>query len=166
MRKLFAIAIALSMMSGLYALKLGLGVAYEDVLEDGRYLAIKADARVPVLPILDVRGELLNVALPDGGKAIKFGTFTGSDLLIKLPMPMAFQPYLALGLWFNMGLEDAPGDYMNMALKGALGGEMALGGVNAYLEFGLNKFTWVKDADPATTNPLFVQLGITVPVGL
>lgn len=166
MRKLFAIAIALSMMSGLYALKLGLGVAWEDVLEDGRYFAIKADARVPVLPILDVRGELLNVALPDGGKAIKFGTFTGSDLLIKLPMPMAFQPYLAMGLWFGMGLEDAPLDYMKIDLKAALGGEMALGGVNAYLEFGLNPFNWTKDADPATSNRLYGQLGITVPVGL
>jgi hypothetical protein len=164
MRKLFAIAIALSMMSSLYALKLGIGGAYEDVAESGRYFAIKADARIPLMPIIDVRGELLNVALPDGGKAIHFGTFTGSDLLIKLPMPMAFQPYIALGVWFDMGLEDAPGDYMDLGLKGALGGEMGLGGVNLYLEAGLNKFQWVKDGD--TTHPIYVQLGVTVPVAL
>jgi hypothetical protein len=166
MKKLFAIAIAVGMLSGLYGLTLGLGVAYEDVAEDGRYLCIKGDARIPVLPILDVRGELLNVALPDGGKAIHFGTFAGSDLLIKFPMPAAFQPYLALGIWFSKGLEDAPLDYTTLALKAGLGGEMGFGGVNAYLEGGLNKFTWTADADPATTNPIYVQLGLTFPVGL
>jgi hypothetical protein len=162
MRKLFAIAIALSMMSGLYALKLGIGAAYEDVANDGRYFAIKADARVPLMPIIDVRGELLNVALPDGAKGIHFGTFTGSDLLIKLPMPMAFQPYIALGVWFNMSLET--GSAMDIGLKGALGGEMGLGGVNLYLEGGLNKFTWVKDGD--TANKVYVQAGVTVPIAL
>lgn len=166
MKKLFAIAIAASMLSGLYGLTLGLGVAYEDVAEDGRYLCIKGDARIPVLPVLDWRVGLLNVMLPDGGKAINFGTDVSSDLLIKFPMPASFQPYLVLGVWFNMGLEDEPLDYMNLALKAGLGGEMGFGGFNAYLEGGLNKFTYTKDADPSTTNPIYVQLGITFPLGL
>jgi hypothetical protein len=166
MKKLFAIAIAASMLSGLYGLSLGLGVAYEDVAEDGRYLVIRGDARVPILPIVDWRAGLLNVNLPDGGKSINFGTGITSDLLIKFPMPASFQPYLVLGLWFNLGLEDAPGDYMNFSLKAGLGGEMAFGGFNAYLEGGLHDFTYVKDADPSTTNPIYVQLGITFPIGL
>ncbi|MGB3340697.1 MAG: hypothetical protein WBB37_04360 [bacterium] len=166
MKKLFAIAIAASMLSGLYGLSLGLGVAYEDVAEDGRYLCIKGDMRVPILPIVDLRGGLLNVMLPDGGKAINFGTCVSSDLLIKFPMPASFQPYLVLGVWFNLGLEDAPGDYMDFSLKAGLGGEMGFGGFNAYLEGGLHNFKYVKDADPSTTNPIYVQLGVTFPVGM
>ncbi len=166
MKKLFAIAIAASMLSGLYGLTLGLGVAYEDVLEDGRYFCVKGDVRVPVLPILDVRGGLLSVPLPDGGKSVNFGTFVDSDLMIKFPMPSSFHPYFALGLWFNLGLEDAPGDYMHIGVKAGLGGEMDFGGVGGYLEFGLHNFTYDKDADPSTTNPLYVQLGLTFPVGM
>lgn len=166
MKKLFAIALAASILSGLYGhgLTLGLGVAYEDVAEDGRYLVVKGDVRVPVLPIVDVRAGLLNVNLPDGGKSINFGTFVTSDLLIRFPMPASFQPYLALGVYMNMGLEDAPGDYMNFALKAGLGGEMGFGGFNAYLEGGLHNFTYTKDADPSTTNPIYVQLGVTFPL--
>ncbi len=164
MRKLFALALALTLVSGLYGLKLGLGVAYEGLAVDGAdpYLAIKADMRLPLISMIDVRANILSVVLPDGGKAIHLGTFTDSDLMIKFPME-SIKPYLALGLWFNMGLEDAPLDYMNLGLKAALGAEMALGGLNAYLEGGLNKFTWVKDGD--TSNPVYIQLGITVPVG-
>lgn len=166
MKKLFAIAIAAGLLSGLYALNLGLGVAYESVDTDGRYLAIKADARVPLLPMIDVRAELLNVSLPDGGKAIHFGTFTASDLLIKFPMPSSIKPYLCLGVWFNKGLEDEPLDYTNLALKAGLGAEMGFGGVNAYLEGGLNKFTWIDGADPATDQQIYVQLGATFPLDL
>ena len=166
MKKLFAIAIAASMLSGLYGLTLGLGVAYEDVAEDGRWLCVKGDARIPILPVLDWRVGLLNVRLPDGGKAINFGTGVSNDLLIKFPMPASFQPYLVLGVWFNMGLEDAPGDYMNLALKAGLGGEYGFGGFNAYLEGGLHNFTYTKDADPSTTNPIYAQLGVTFPIPL
>ncbi|OGC43782.1 hypothetical protein A2Y85_04575 [candidate division WOR-3 bacterium RBG_13_43_14] len=166
MKKLFAIAIAVGLMSGLYALNLGLGVAYESVDNDARYLAIKADARVPLFAMIDVRGELLNVSLAEGGKVIHFGTFTGSDLLIKFPMPSSIKPYLCLGVWFNKGLEDAPLDFTNLALKAGLGAEMGFGGLNAYLEGGLNKFTWVDGADPATDQQIYVQLGATFPLGM
>lgn len=166
MKKLFAIAIAASMLSGLYGLTLGLGVAYEDVADSTRYLCIKGDARVPILPVLDVRGELLNVSLKEDQKGIHFGTFFGTDLLIKFPMPAAFQPYLVLGVWFNMSLEDD--DSMDLGLKGGLGAEYGFGGFNAYLEGGLNKFTYSKvgDADSETTNPIYVQLGVTFPLEL
>jgi len=166
MKKFFAVAIAVSMLSTLYALDLGLGVAYQDVAEDSRYLAVKADARVPVLPILDWRAGLLNVVLPDNGKAIHLGTSISSDLLIKFPMPASFQPYLVMGLWFDMGLEDEPLDYTVLNLKAGLGGEMGFGGFNAYLEGGLDKFNWTKDADPATSQEIYVQLGVLLPVGL
>ncbi len=166
MKKLFAIAIAASMLSGLYGLTLGLGVSYEDVVEEGRYLCIKGDARIAVLPVVDWRAGLLTVQLPDGGKSVHLGTGITSDLLIKFPMPASFQPYLVLGFFFNMGLEDEPLDYMNIALKAGLGGEMGFGSFNAYLEGGLHNFTWVKDADPSTTNPIYVQLGLTFPLGL
>jgi len=168
MKKLFAIAIAVSMLSGLYGLTLGLGVAYEDILEDVQepYFCVKGDVRVPVLPIVDVRGGLLSVPLPSGGKAIHFGTFVTSDLMIKFPMPSSFHPYFAFGLWFNLGLEDAPGDYMNIGVKAGLGGEMDFGGVGGYLEVGLNRFTYTKDADPSTAMPLYAQIGLTFPVGL
>ena len=166
MKKLFAIAIAASMLSGLYGLTLGLGVAYEDVAEDGRYLCIKGDMRVPILPIVDLRGGLLNVMLPDGGKAINFGTCVSSDLLIKFPMPAAFQPYLILGVWFNMSLEDD--DSMYLGLKAGLGAEYGFGGFNAYLEGGLNRFTYTKvgDLDSETANPIYVQVGLTFPIEL
>ena len=166
MKKLFAIAIAASMLSGLYGLTLGLGVAYEDVAEDGRYLCIKGDARVPIMPIVDWRAGLLSVMLPENAKSLHLGTGISSDLLIKFPMPASFQPYLVMGFWFDMGLEDEQLDYMTFALKAGLGGEMGFGGFNAYLEGGLNKFTYTKDADPSTTNPIYVQLGVTFPLGM
>ena len=166
MKKLFAIAIAASMLSGLYGLTLGLGVSYESVEDSTRYLCIKGDARVPILPVLDVRGELLLVPLGEDAKAIHFGTFAGSDLLIKFPMPAAFQPYLVLGVWFYMSLEDD--DTMAFDLKGGLGAEYGFGGFNAYLEGGLNKFSYFKtgSADSETANPIYVQLGITFPIDL
>ncbi len=164
MKKLFAIAIAAGLLTGLNALHLGLGVAYENI-EDG-YLAIKADARLSLMPMIDVRGELLNVSLQDGGKAIHFGTFTGTDLLIKFPMPSSIKPYLCMGLWFSKGLEDAPLDYTTLSLKAGLGAEMGFGGLNGYLEGGLNKFNWTEGADPATDQALYVQIGATFPLSL
>jgi hypothetical protein len=166
MKKLFALVIAASMFSGLYGLTIGLGASYEDVAEDARYLMIKGDARVPLFAIIDVRCGLLGVSLADGGKVINFGTFLESDMLVKIPMAAALQPYLVLGLWFDKGLEDAPGDYTRLGLKAGLGGNMGFGNLGAYLEGGLNKFTWDADADPSTTNPIYVQLGLTFPVGL
>lgn len=165
MRKLIMTVMALSLMSGLYALRLGLGVAYEDVIEDARYLAVKADARFPLIPLIDVRGGILNVMLPDGGKAVSFATFTETDLLLKIPVPAAFMPYIALGASYYMSLED--NGPMNIGLKAGLGGEMGLGGFAGYLEFGVNRFGWSKVGDVSTTvKPLYAQLGVTVPIGL
>lgn len=166
MRKLLALALTLTLVSGLYGLKLGLGVAYEGLADDGDgWLALKADMRVPLFSKVDVRANLLEVALPEGGKNIFLGTFTSSDLMYKISLDGSIKPYVAAGLWFKLGLEDAPGDYMHIGVKAGLGAEMAIGGLNAFLEGGLNQFTYDKDADPSTHNPMYVQLGITLPVG-
>jgi hypothetical protein len=165
MKKVFALALSLSFLSGLYGFTLGLGVAYEGLAVSGAdpYFALKADARVPLSSMIDIRAVLLNVSLPDGGKSIHLGTFTESDLIFKPKTSMSFKPYLALGVWFSMGLEDAPLDYKILAVKGALGGEMEFGGLNAYLEAGLNKFTWVSGGG-GTSHPVYVQLGVNIPV--
>jgi hypothetical protein len=166
MKKVFALALVLSCMSGLYGLTLGIGAAYEGLLVDGAdpYLALKVDARVPLMKMIDIRACVLNVSLPEGGKNIYLGTFTDSDLLIKPDMGMPFKPYIALGVWFRMGLEDAPGDYQVLGLKGALGGEFEIGSIGAYIEAGLNKFQWIKDG--GSSHPVYVQLGLTFPVNL
>ncbi len=169
MKKLFAVAIAAGLLTGLYALNLGLGVAYEDVADSTRFLTIKADARVPLFAMIDVRCELLNVSLMEDAKAIRFGTFNGADLLIKFPMPSSIKPYLCFGVWFDKGLEDVVGfDQTLLDLKAGLGAEMGFGGVNAYLEGGLNKFHWngAEGADPATDQEIYVQIGATFPVGM
>jgi len=166
MKKLFTALIAASVLSGLYAVNLGVGVASQNVLKDGRYFAVKADLSTPVMPIIDWRVGILNVVLPDGGKAIHFGTGVSSDLLIKVPMPMAFQPYIVLGLWYDMGLEDAPLDIMEINVKAALGGQMGFGGMNGYLEFGFDEFNWTKGADPATSQEFYGQLGVRIPLKL
>lgn len=168
MKKLFALALALSAVSGLYGLTLGLGGAYENLAgPEGTdpYLAIKMDARVPVMPILDIRAGLLHVELPEGGKEINFGTFVDSDLLIKIPMAAPVQPYIVAGVWFNMSLEeDGP---KSLGLKAGLGIEMPFGGLNGYLEGGLDKFTWYDVAGTSDTqNPLYVQVGVTYPLNL
>ncbi len=166
MRKLFALTLALTLVSGLYGFKLGIGPAYENiaVTDQDPFLAIKIDARVPLISMIDVRAVLINFSMPENAKSLKFGTFTESDLMIKFPMEGSFKPYLALGLWLNQGLEDAPLDYMQLYLKAALGGEMGFGGVNVYVEGGLNKFAKIKGVD-GTQHPVFVQLGVILPVG-
>ncbi len=165
MKKLFAIAIAASMLSGLYGLTLGLGVAYEDVADSTRYLCIKGDARIPILPVLDLRVGLLDVSLRENAKGILFGTGMETDLLIKFPMPASFQPYLVFGLRFDLGLEDP--STMGLELKGGLGGEMGFGGFNAYLEGGLHNLDFQKDREPdEMTTAIYAQLGVTFPLGL
>jgi len=166
MKKVFALTLALACLSGLHGLSLGVGAAYEGLTVSGvdPYLAVKVDARVPLSKMIDLRACVINVALPEGGKSVHLGTFTDSDILIKPDMSMPLKPYLALGLWFNLGLESDPLDYMNLGLKAALGGEFEVGGFSAYVEAGLNKFTWVKDG--GTSHPIYVQLGLTFPVNL
>jgi hypothetical protein len=167
MKKVFALVFALSFLSGLYGFTLGVGAAYEHLAVTGvdPYLSVKVDARVPLAKMIDIRACLINVDLPEGGKAVHIGTFTDSDILIKPDMSMPLKPYLALGIWFNLGLEDAPLDYKALGLKAALGGEFEIGGLGAYVEAGLNKFTWASGGG-GTTHPIYVQLGLTFPVNL
>lgn len=53
-------------------------------------------------------------------------------------------------------------EVQHLAVKGALGGEMELGGINVYFEAGLNKFMWVKGG--STSHPVYAQLGVNIPV--
>uniref|UniRef100_A0A7C4XLL2 Outer membrane protein beta-barrel domain-containing protein n=1 Tax=candidate division WOR-3 bacterium TaxID=2052148 RepID=A0A7C4XLL2_UNCW3 len=166
MKKLMAVAIALSMFSGLSALSLGLGVAYENLAgPEGTdpYLAIKADATVPVIPVLDWRLGLLNVSLPKGNKSFSLGTGLGSDLLIKIPMAGTFQPYIPFGFELLKVLEE--GGVMMFALKGGLGGSMGFGGVSGYLEGGINLVS-ISNGESHTDNAFYVQVGVKMPVGL
>jgi hypothetical protein len=170
MKKLFAIAIVASLLSGLYGLTLGLGASYEDITEEdsltGAYLVVRGDARIPVLPILDWRVGLLAVRLPEGGKALGFGTDVTSDLLVKIPMASPLHPYIVLGLWLDLGLEDPSSTVIN--LKGGLGAEYGFGPAGFYVEGGLNKFNMTKigDADATTTTPIYGQAGFTFPINL
>ena len=170
MKKLFAIAIVASLMSGLYGLTFGLGVSYEDIAEEdtltGAYFVVRGDARVPILPILDWRAGLLAVQLPTDAKSLHFGTGVTSDLLIKIPVPAAINPYVVLGLWLDMGLEDP--STMMLRLKGGVGAEYSFGPAGLYLEGGLNKFQLYDDGvnDATTTVPIYAQVGFTFPIDL
>lgn len=167
MKKLFAIAIAASMLSGLYGLTLGLGVAYEDVAEDGRWLCIKGDARIPIIPVLDWRAELITVRLPENAMSLHIGTGISSDLLVKIPVPAPISPYLAFGFLFDLGLEDEPLDYMNFKLKAGAGAEYSFGPACAYIEGGLHNLDFVKDREPdEMTTAIYAQLGVTYPIPL
>lgn len=173
MKKLFALAVAISMMSGLYGLSLGLGVAYENIAgpeDTDPYLAVKGDVTLPVIPIIDWRLGLLSLELPTDAKLFTLATGISSDLLIKIPMPAAFQPYLVIGLgvgYYSIEVLDETFNTTFLDFKGGIGGEMGFGGLSAYLEGGVN-FGYFKfgDADAETENPLFVQAGVKFPVGL
>ncbi len=145
---------------------MGLGVAYENLAgpEGSKpYLAIKGDATVPVVPILDWRLGILNISLPEGGKSFSFGTGINSDLLIKIPMAGTFQPYIPLGLSLWKGLEEGLG--MLLTLKAGLGGSMGFGGMNGYLEGGLNLAS-ISNGQSRTDTAFYVQVGVKFPVGL
>jgi len=157
MKKLFALALSLSMLSGVYGLTIGIGGAYEDVTDElggGAYFAAKIDAIVPVLPILKVRGNLLNVDFVTD-TPIKFGTFTGTDLLVILPLPAMFQPYVVAGAWFEKDV--------SMSFKGGLGAEIGFGTVSGYLEGGVN---YTKPDVGDATMPVYIQGGVRVPIQL
>ncbi|MEO0106226.1 MAG: hypothetical protein ABIL46_02715 [candidate division WOR-3 bacterium] len=166
MKKLLAAAIALSAVSGLYALSLGLGIAYENLAgPEGTdpYLAIKGDATIPVISMVDWRLGLLNISLPEGGKSFSLGTGIGSDLLVKIPMAGTFQPYVPFGFSLFKSLEEGGG--MILTLKGGLGGSMGFGGMNGYLEAGLNLVS-MSNGDSDTDKSFYIQAGVKFPVGL
>jgi hypothetical protein len=132
MKKLFAIGLISAMMSGLFGLTLSLSGAYQDITDEyggGAYFGAKADLIVPLLPILKARGYLVEVDFSEG-TPMRFGTFTGSDMLITIPMAMPFQPYFVAGAWFEKDV--------HMTFKVGAGAEMGFGNMSGYLEYNLN----------------------------
>ncbi len=157
MKKLFAITVVATMLSGLYGLTLSLSGAYQDVTDEyggGAYFGAKADVIVGLLPILKARGYLVEVDFSEG-TPMHFGTFTGSDLLISIPMAAPVQPYVVAGFWF---VKDA-----YMTFKGGLGAEMGFGNMSGYVEGNLN---FVSPEGGDSYMPINVMGGIRIPLKL
>ena len=158
MKKLFALAIATSLIGGLYGLTLSFSGAYQDVTDEygaGAYFGAKVDAIVSMLPILKARGYLAEVDFKDPDMTMSFGTFTGSDLLLSIPMPAAIQPYVVAGILF---IKDD-----KMVFKGGLGAEMGFGNLYGYLEGNIN---FISPYEGDGFLPINIMGGIRIPVKL
>ncbi|MGB9720280.1 MAG: hypothetical protein ACPL28_02205 [bacterium] len=157
MKKLFAIGVIATMLSGLYGLTLSLSGAYQDITDEyggGAYFGVKADVIVGLLPILKARGYLVEVDFSEG-TPMHFGTFTGTDMLITIPMASPIQPYLVAGVWF---VKD-----VHFTLKGGLGAEMGFGNMSGYLEYNLN---FVSPDQGDSYMPMNVMGGLRFPLKL
>ena len=156
MKKLFAIAIAVSMMSGLYGFTFGLGAAYDGITE-AEYFAIRADVTCKPLPILGFRFGIVSVEFWDDpiGTVYGFGTGVGTDVIFFIPMAGMISPYIPFGVWYyGNGVSS-------FTVKGGLGADFGFGGFAAYLEGGISYMT-----NGVDMNPIYVQGGIRVPINL
>ncbi len=156
MKKLFGLFVAATMLSSLYGLTLSLSGAYQDITGEvgDAYFGAKVDVIVGLLPILKARGYLVEVDFSEG-TPMHFGTFTGSDLLITIPMAAPMQPYVVAGLWFA---KDA-----YTTIKGGLGAEMGFGNMSGYLEYNLN---YVMPDGGDSYMPMNVMVGLRFPLKL
>lgn len=157
MKKLLGLFMAATVLSGLYGLTISLSGAYQDVTDEyggGAYFGAKADVIVGLLPILKAREYLVEVDFSEG-TPMHFGTFTGSDMLITIPMAAPIQPYLVAGLWF---VKDA-----YMTIKAGLGAEMGFGNMNGYVEGNLN---FVSPEVGDSYMPINIMGGIRIPLKL
>jgi hypothetical protein len=172
MKKLFAIAIAASLISGgLYAFSFGLGAAYDhlggDAPLDGN-IAIKADVMCKPLPILGFRIDLVDVEFLDdlaGGTQFTIATGCGAAILVYIPMAGMFQPYIP---FYFMYADQGDAGPSAMHFFGGLGSEFMFGSMNAYLE---GRFDWsdVGDfmgIDPESQNWFTIQGGVRVPINM
>ncbi|MCK4674078.1 hypothetical protein KAT67_08865, partial [candidate division WOR-3 bacterium] len=106
MKKLFAIAIAASMLGGLYGFSFGLGVAYDEIGREDPYdpfISIKADVMCKPLPILGLRIGLVDVDMrSDDQGGTQFHIATGCEATVMLYIPMAgmIQPYIPFYLMY------------------------------------------------------------------
>lgn len=169
MKKLFAIAVAASLFSGLYAASIGLGGqytigeprAYGDTT-DISYPSVLVDVMVPIIPVLAARMGLVEfniISDDDGGSNYKFGTGVYGDICFMIPMAGMFKPYIPIGFVYggNGGSE--------MHLKGGVGGMMGFGAVDGYLEGGIKLLTWSpEDLDSESGTYFYVQGGLRVPI--
>lgn len=166
MKKLFAIAIAASLFSGLYGFSVGLGARYDNLAgEEGSdpYLSIRADVMCKPMPILGFRMGLVQVDLVEDMTMMAIGTGVNADVLVYIPMMGMVNPYLLVGVWYH-SVQDT---YTDLALQAGVGGEFGFGGFAAYLEaaFKMNTFT-LEGFDGTTTNWFYVQGGVRIPIGM
>ena len=171
MKKLFAIAIAASMLGGLYGFSFGLGVAYDEI---GRYdpsdpfISIKADVMCKPLPILGLRIGLVDVDMrSDDQGGTMFNIATGCEATVMLYIPMAgmIQPYIPFYLMYA-DLGDAGSSKMH--LFGGVGAEFGFGSLAGYLEA---RFAFYDEGEFLTVDPesetwFAVQGGVRIPIGL
>ncbi|MBA7535140.1 hypothetical protein ES705_27392 [subsurface metagenome] len=174
MKKLFAIAIAASILGGLYGFSIGLGGQYvigrPGAMEDSTfaYPAIVADIMCKPLPILGFRIGLVqyNIIPEEEEGALeteyKFGLGTSATALIYIPMAGAISPYIPLGFTY----EGRPMETI-FYLAGGIGAEMGFGVVSGYLEGGINFVSWSPEVgDSESDNWFYVQGGVRIPIGL
>ncbi|OPX18414.1 hypothetical protein BXT86_01260 [candidate division WOR-3 bacterium 4484_100] len=171
MKKLLALMI-IAGLSGLYAGSIGLGIAYDDFMHSdstvSAYPSIRADIMTNILPILGLRTGLVNVDIKEdeaGGTMFSLGTGVFCDLCLFIPMASSITPYIPLGVWYFNKYQGF--DMSHLAFKGGLGGMMAFGGINGYLELGVN-FTSVtpEGGESSSDHWFYGQLGVRVPVGM
>jgi hypothetical protein len=169
MKKLFAIAIAASLLGGLHGLTFSIGAAYDNLAgPEGTdpYFAIKADAICKFHPIVGLRCGIVSVDLkPDemGGTMYSFGTGVYSDLMFFIPMAGMVSPYIPIGAWYSGNGGST------IHLKGGLGADFMFSGFGVYLEGGINFYNidlGIEGVDSESSNPLYVQGGVRIPVDL
>ena len=164
MKKLFAIAIAASMLSGLYGFSIGLGVAYDNLAgpeDTDAYFSIRADAMCKPLPILGFRLGLIQVDLPTDSTTYDFGTGVYADVLVFIPMAGTISPYIPFGFEYHGNTGS------DLVLKGGLGAEMGFGGFAGYLEGGITYKDDSPEVGEGTSDTWFyVQAGMRIPIGM
>ncbi len=168
MKKLFAIAIAASLVSGLYGFSFGLGAAYDQLGIDSLYgeahPVIKADVMAKPFPILGIRFGVVDVAMNSddfGGTMFTIATGLDAAILVYIPMAGTFQPYIPI--YFKYA-DTGDLDVTTLHIFGGLGGEMGFGSVTGYLEgrFTLHDVSTMDDSQTWFT----IQGGVRVPIGL
>jgi hypothetical protein len=165
MKKLFALLIAVSMISGLYGFTFSVGAAYKNLAgPEGTdpYFGITADVITKIHPMIGVRFGIAEVNLPSGATTMFFGTGVNADILIFIPMAGMLSPYIPVGVWYK-----DYNTYSAITLKGGVGADFAFGGLGAYLEGGIEFQSISPDVgDSQTENPLYVAAGLRFPVNL
>ena len=164
MKKLFAIAIAASMLSGLYGFSIGLGAAYDNLAgeeDTDPYFSVRADVMCKPLPILGLRFGLIQIDLPTDSTEYHFGTGVSADVLVFIPMAGTITPYIPFGFWYHGNTGSV------LTLKGGLGAEMGFGGFAGYLEGGINYEDISPEVGEGTSDTWFyVQGGVRIPIGM
>lgn len=168
MKKLFAIAIAVSLVGGgLFGFSFGLGAAYENIGgPEGTdpFFAIKADVMCKPLPILGLRIGIVDVDLKSddmGGTTYAFGTGCDATVLLYIPMAGMIQPYIPFYFMY------AGNGFTSMHFAGGLGAEFALGGVNAFLEAKFDYYDFdVEGFESDAENSFNIYGGVRIPLNM